>query len=130
MADKVLLVKFGEIAMRGDNQYIFINRLIQKPRPPSLRHLFLRHFPLHRWGTAIISQHPQHPLHLPAGYPAINAINCTQQHQDQNSDCQHRGCDKLFLKRSCHSFTSRVYPMFRFAFISTLAPRTDRRFLR
>ena len=26
MADKVLLVKFGEIAMRGDNQYIFINR--------------------------------------------------------------------------------------------------------
>ena len=28
MADKVLLVKFGEIAMRGDNQYIFINRLI------------------------------------------------------------------------------------------------------
>ena len=27
MADKVLLVKFGEIAMRGDNQYIFINRL-------------------------------------------------------------------------------------------------------
>ncbi len=28
MAEKVLLVKFGEVAMRGDNQYIFINRLI------------------------------------------------------------------------------------------------------
>ncbi len=32
MAEKVILVKFGEIAMRGDNQYIFINRLIQAIR--------------------------------------------------------------------------------------------------
>ena len=28
MAEKVLIVKYGEIAMRGNNKYIFINRLI------------------------------------------------------------------------------------------------------
>lgn len=32
MAEKVLIVKYGEIAMRGNNQYIFINRLISAIR--------------------------------------------------------------------------------------------------
>lgn len=36
MAEKVLIVKYGEIAMRGNNKYIFINRDFrdsQKSRP-------------------------------------------------------------------------------------------------
>ena len=32
MAEKVLIVKYGEIAMRGNNKYIFINRLISAIR--------------------------------------------------------------------------------------------------
>lgn len=32
MAEKVLIVKYGEIAMRGNNRYIFINRLISAIR--------------------------------------------------------------------------------------------------
>lgn len=32
MAEKVMLVKYGEIAMRGDNQFLFINRLIKTIR--------------------------------------------------------------------------------------------------
>ncbi|WP_317854923.1 tRNA uracil 4-sulfurtransferase ThiI [Chakrabartyella piscis] len=32
MAEKVLIIKYGEIAMRGNNKYIFINRLISSIR--------------------------------------------------------------------------------------------------
>lgn len=32
MAEKVLIIKYGEIAMRGNNRYIFINRLISAIR--------------------------------------------------------------------------------------------------
>ena len=32
MAEKVLIVKYGEIAMRGNNKYTFINRLISAIR--------------------------------------------------------------------------------------------------
>ena len=32
MAEKVLIIKYGEIAMRGNNRYLFINRLISAIR--------------------------------------------------------------------------------------------------